>query len=119
MDYPLREYPEPEVLDPRKRGATKPATPDPKKAPPKKKKKEPKFMVPDWAEEISALQAQVEALDKLIKEAAVLELNEDFLAQAKENLNRMRKEIRFRNQADEEAKAEAEKRKAEARKNKK
>jgi hypothetical protein len=122
LDYPMREYPEPEVVDPRKRGAKappKPATPDPKKAAPKKKKKEPKFIVPDWAEETPSLQAQVEALDKLIKEAAVLELNEDFLAQAKENLIRMRKEIRFRNQQEEEAKAEAEKKKAEARKNKK
>lgn len=98
LDYPLREYPEPEIIDPSKREVNSPPkapTPDPKKALSRKKKKEPKCMIPDWPEETSSLHAQMNALDKPIKEAEVLELNEDFLAHAKENLIRMRKEIRF------------------------
>ena len=44
IDYPPREYPEPEELDPKKKD---------KKAPPKKKKrKEPPFPYPSWAEDL-------------------------------------------------------------------
>lgn len=42
LDYPEREYPEPEDPNAKKD----------KKAPPKKKKKEPPFPVPEWAEEL-------------------------------------------------------------------
>jgi hypothetical protein len=41
MDYPIREYPEPEDPNDKKKD---------KKAPPKKKKKEPPFPLPEWAE---------------------------------------------------------------------
>lgn len=48
-DYPPREYPEPEPVQPKKgaRGAPPPKA-DPKAAP-KKKKKTPPFPTPEWA----------------------------------------------------------------------
>lgn len=45
-DYPQREYPPPEDLDPKNKKA---------KPPPKKKKKQPAFPTPEWAEELSAV----------------------------------------------------------------
>lgn len=48
LDYPEREYPEPE--DPNEKKSKD------KKAPPKKKKKkEPPFPTPEWAEELDAV----------------------------------------------------------------
>jgi len=47
QDYPVREYPEVEILDPKKK--------DDKKK--KKKKKEPPFPLPTWAEELEAVEA--------------------------------------------------------------
>jgi hypothetical protein len=51
VEYPIREYPEPEQLD--KSG--KPIKKDDKK-PKKKKKKEPPFPLPEWATELEAVQ---------------------------------------------------------------
>ena len=45
MDYPIREYPEPEPLD--AKGKPLKAKDDKKK--PKKRKKEPAFPTPEWA----------------------------------------------------------------------
>lgn len=42
VDYPHREYPDPEELDPKNK----------KKAPPKKKKKKDTFPTPEWAEDL-------------------------------------------------------------------
>lgn len=52
FDYPQREYPEPEIFD----NKGKPVKKDDKK-PKKKKKKEPPFPLPEWATELSAVQA--------------------------------------------------------------
>ena len=52
FDYPIREYPEPEILD----NKGKPVKKDDKK-PKKKKKKEPPFPLPEWATELTAVQA--------------------------------------------------------------
>lgn len=57
VDYPQREYPDPEELDPKNKKA--------KGAPPKKKKKSPPFPLPDWAEELSAVQAKVKEMQEL------------------------------------------------------
>tara|TARA_B110000285_G_C15089912_1_gene598468 strand:+ start:1385 stop:1573 length:189 start_codon:yes stop_codon:yes gene_type:complete len=47
LEYPIRIYPEPEELDPKKKD---------KKAPPKKKKKKKDdFDTPTWAEELQAV----------------------------------------------------------------
>ena len=120
LDYPIREYPEPILLDSRGRKIA-PKAPPPKEEEKKKtakKKKEPKFLIPDWATELSALITQVDNLDKLMKKSGHLELNGDFLDQAKENVNRMKKEIKFRQQQEEEARIAAEKKAAERKKNK-
>lgn len=50
MDYPEREYPVVEVVDPKKKKGKKE---EEKKK--KKKKKEPPFPTPDWASELEAV----------------------------------------------------------------
>lgn len=110
LDYPLREYPDF-------------APPDPKKKPnpaeeAKKKKKEPKISIPDWAEELPALVKQVEMLESILKKSAVLDIPQSFIDQAKENIARMRKEIKFRQMEEEEARALADKKQADKNKKK-
>ena len=120
LDYPLREYPEPVLLDSRGRKIP-PKSPTPQKEEAKKnakKKKEPKFLIPDWATELPALVIQVDNLDKLMKKAQHLELSDDFMDQAKENIIRMKKEIKFRQQQEEELRMIAEKKAADRKKNK-
>lgn len=118
LDYPLREYPEPVLLDSRGRKIPPKTPPKEEAKKPVKKKKEPKFLIPDWATELSALINQVNSLDNLMKKAQHLELSNDFLDQAKENMIRMKKEIKFRQQMEEEARVLAEKKAAERKKNK-
>lgn len=52
LDYPEREYPEPEIIDPKKKKTAKKEEEKKKK---KKKKKEPPFPIPEWATELEAL----------------------------------------------------------------
>lgn len=54
QDYPIREYPEQEIEDPKKKG--KQAKEEKKK---KKKRKEPPFPLPDWAIELDAVRRQI------------------------------------------------------------
>lgn len=61
QDYPPREYPEPEELDPKKK-----AKDDKKK---KKKKREPPFPYPTWAEELSEVEQTIKMINQLIKNA--------------------------------------------------
>ena len=75
VDYPQREYPEPEPLD----AKGKPIKKDPK-AKPKKKKKEPQLLLPEWAQELDAVIAQVKLIESLVADAANLHLEPDFLA---------------------------------------
>ena len=49
FDYPEREYPEPEIIDPKKKKQVKKEEEKKKK---KKKKKEPPFPIPEWATEL-------------------------------------------------------------------
>ena len=51
LDYPEREYPVPEPVDPKK----KKAKADEKEKKKKKKKKEPPFPIPEWATELEAV----------------------------------------------------------------
>ena len=101
IDYPIREYPDFTPVDPKKK-------PNPAEEA-KKKKKEAKIPIPAWAEELPGLVRQVEALDHILKRAAILELSSDFIDHAKENMARMRKEIKFRQMEEEEAKQLADK----------
>ena len=56
LDYPERDYPEPEVLDPKKKKQVKKEDDKKKK---KKKRKEPPFPIPDWANELLQLEQHV------------------------------------------------------------
>jgi len=73
-DYPIREYPEPELLD--KSG--KPIKKDEKK-PKKKKKKEPPFPLPEWALQLEDVQKKVKLIDQLAHKSQELHLTKDFL----------------------------------------
>jgi len=57
LEYPIRIYPEPEEIDPKKKD---------KKAPPKKKKKKGDvFPTPAWAEELDAVIKKVSEMKNL------------------------------------------------------
>ena len=109
LDYPLREYPDFAPPDPKKK---------PNPAEEAKKKKAAKIQVPEWAEELPALVKSVEGLESILKKAAILEIPPSFMDQARENLVRMRKEIKFRQMEEEEARALAEKKLADKNKKK-
>jgi hypothetical protein len=104
IDYPMREYPEPVVVDPRNRGRPPPPPP-----PPKKKRREPKFLIPEWATEIPSLVETIKSLETLLERHEELQLSDELMTQAKENIIRMKKEVKFRQQMAEEARIEAEK----------
>ena len=87
IDYPVREYPEPEPLV-----NGKPAKKDYKKTK-KKKKKEPPFPLPEWATELEAVMKQVRLIDQLSKQSQELHLTKDFLSTVDEQLKRFKKEI--------------------------
>jgi hypothetical protein len=110
VDYPVREYPDLTPVDPKKK-------PNPAEEA-KKRSKAAKIAIPPWAEELHALVKQVEALEHILKKAVILEIPNEFIDQAKENIVRMKKEIKFRQMEEEEAKAAADKRLADKNKKK-
>ena len=78
QDYPIREYPEEEVEDPKNKKKKDDKT---KK---KKRKKEPPFPLPDWAVELDAVRRQMTLVGKLQKNAKELELDQNFMTGTKE-----------------------------------
>ena len=54
IDYPQREYPEEEEIDPKNKN---------KKAPPKKKKKKENFPTPEWALELQDVRDKVKEMN--------------------------------------------------------
>lgn len=98
IDYPHREYPENEELDPKNK----------KKVPAKKKKKKDTFPTPEWAEDLTAVTDKVKLMNDLVADRANLKLNDEFLGKVKEEMDRFKKEISFRRQMEEEARIEAE-----------
>lgn len=100
--YPTREYPEVEEVDPKNKNK-KTAEP-PKK---KKKKKQPPFPMPEWATNLDTLKEEVKSLDELMRDSENLALPQEFIARTAEQFDRFKKkEIPFR---DEEIRVEAEK----------
>jgi hypothetical protein len=100
--YPPREYPEIEIVDPKNKN--KKVEP-PKK--PKKKKKQPPFPTPEWALSLDTLKEEFKNLDTLMKDQDGLELTTDFMARYTVAFERFKKqEIPFR---DEEIRLEEEK----------
>ena len=74
LDYPEREYPVVEVVDPKKKKSKKE---EEKKK--KKKKKEPPFPTPEWATELEAVIAQVKNMENLMADAENLQLAPEFI----------------------------------------
>ena len=100
LDYPEREYPEPEDPNDKKKK---------EKAPPKKKKKKgDAFPTPEWATELEAVIAKVKSMEQLAADKANLKLNEDFCKRVQEQLARFKKEVAYRKVVIEEARIEAE-----------
>ena len=119
--YTFREYPDPVIYDPKTKKPLDPVTKkpiDPKKlAPPKKKKKkEPKFIIPDWATEIPPLEAAIKELESLFAMKDEIILTDQMIEESKDDIERMKKEVRYRKQLEEEAKILAEKKAAEKKK---
>ena len=93
MAYPIREYPQVEVVDPKKK-----AKPEPPK---KKKKKEPPFIVPEWAKELKVLIDKSLELKGYVSMSSEIGLGDIFLHTSKEQLARFNQEITFRKNEDE------------------
>ena len=75
LDYPEREYPVVEVVDPKKKKAVKKEEEKKKK----KKKKEPPFPTPEWATELESVVSQVRNMENLIADAENLHLDHEFV----------------------------------------
>lgn len=88
LDYPEREWPPEEELDPKKAKD--------KKAKPKKKKKIPQPNYPDWGEDLDNVRATVDKMRKLIADKVNLKLDDAFVADVDTQLKKMTKEINFR-----------------------
>ena len=76
LDYPIREYPEPEPLDAKGKPIKQK---DDKKKPKKKKRKEPAFPTPNWAIELEDVQKTVKKIKDLAQRAEELNLEPQFL----------------------------------------
>lgn len=81
LDYPERVYPEPEVLDPKKKNNKKV---EKDKKVKKKRKKEPAFNTPEWATEIEAVINKVKLMEQLAADRDNLHLDEDFIKKVSE-----------------------------------
>lgn len=110
QEYPPREYPEPEEPDPK----NKKKDPPPKK---KRKKKEPPFPTPEWAIELQNVIDEVNNLRNLLADKENLELDGRFEEDCGVCFERFKKEIKFRQDKEEEERIAAELKKA--KKNKK
>lgn len=88
LEYPIRIYPEPEEIDPKKKD---------KKAPPKKKKKvKDNFTTPTWAEELKAVIEKVSEMRNLAQDKINLKLSDEFITKVDDELSRFKKEINYR-----------------------
>lgn len=105
LDYPEREYPIEEIVDPKKKKQVKKDDKEKKK---KKKKKEPPFPIPEWATEIEEVVLKVENMHSLVADAENLGLDTEFVQRVNGQLQRFKKEINFRKAILEEQRLEAE-----------
>ena len=78
LDYPEREYPEPDPVDAKGKPIKQK---EDKKKPKKRKKKEPPFPMPGWATEIEAVVKKVKHISDLAARAEELNLEPAFLEQ--------------------------------------
>lgn len=87
LDYPEREWPEEDELDPKKKD---------KKAKPKKKKKVKQPDYPEWGEDLDNVRATVDKMRKLIADKVNLKLDEGFVQDVDTQIKKMTKEINYR-----------------------
>jgi len=114
MEYPPRaEYREPCILDPKTKRPIDPVTRKPvdlklllapKAKVSKKKKKEAKYMEPEWSNDLSELDRKIQTIEAILQQAEELKLHETFVKTSQEQIARMRKELKFRRACDVEAK---------------
>ena len=76
-NYPVREYPVPEVIDPKKRAKKKEEDKKKKGGAIKKKKREPPFPIPEWAKELTAVISEVSKMESLTKKSDVINLDQE------------------------------------------
>jgi len=115
--YPVRDwYPPVYYLDPKTKKPMDPATKKPMdpallKPPPVKKKgkKAPKYVIPAWAVETAELGKSIKSLEELLLLAKEIDLDAEALQKSSEQMERMKKEFRYRKILDEEARILAEK----------
>ena len=81
LDYPEREYPEPDPVDAKGKPIKQK---EDKKKPKKRKKKEPAFPTPEWALELENVQKTVKKISDLAARAEELNLEQDFLEKVDE-----------------------------------
>ena len=105
LDYPIREYPEPEPLDAKGKPIKQK---DDKKKAKKRKKKEPPFPMPEWAANIDDLIKTIKKIQELAARAEELNLDAEFLGQHAEQMKRFKQEISYRKMRDEEDRLENE-----------
>lgn len=91
LDYPDREWPEEEVVDPKKKA-------DKNKAKPKKKKKVVQPTYPEWGEDLDNVRQTVDKMRKLIADKVNLKLDESFVQDVDVQIKKMTKEINYRQQ---------------------
>jgi len=85
LEYPEREFPEETAVDSRK----KPTTPKNKK-----KKNEQRIDIPAWAADLPDMRTEIDKIDDLIKRQNELDIPDELVKQATEQIKRMKKEIR-------------------------
>jgi len=85
-DCPWRDIPPPIRYDPKTKNPLDPVTGKPKKMEPPKKKKEPKFVIPEWATEIIGLDKEIKTLETLLKDKEELRFEEEFIVKCKEKI---------------------------------
>lgn len=86
--YPEREWPEEEIVDPKKKVD--------KNKKPKKKKKIVQPNYEEWAEDLDNVRAKVDQMRKLVADKVNLKLDDAFVADVDVQLKRMTKDINFR-----------------------
>lgn len=88
LEYPDREWPEEEEIDPKKKAD--------KKAKPKKKKKVVQPTYPPWGEDLDGVRHKVDKMRKLIADKVNLKLEDIFVQDVDAQIKKMTKEINWR-----------------------
>ena len=105
-EYPVRPdpYPDPLVIDFKTK---KPLDPETKKPtdpanllPKKKKKKDPKFVIPEWATELKDLNDTIKQEEELLSIREELGLDAELCKKIEEKVALMKKESRYRKDMD-------------------